>query len=298
MNLRELTFPIRIYWDLNPSAQVSSKDNLRICDEIVNLKILSLNLSFTDDGLGTSCIEILERLKTENIAISLTVTSSALDAKTISMLGGLKVRAVFADVSSLNDLRDFLKGKEQIKDLAVPVGISFNLDRNNYKDIPDILFLCSENKIDHLVFPMQRLIDDKDCFYMAENEREGLASRLKTIDLRNIKLIIHDPFLWKVFNPEERYPEGGCQGANSMLYISADNNVYPCPSMPVNLGTLLETSLREIILSAKKKELRVALNAVPEECLDCEEKEHCVGGCRGRAYVLKKSLKKADPACK
>lgn len=297
MNLRELTFPIRIYWDLDPLSQTSSADNLKICDEIVNLKILSLNLSCAG-GFGTACLEILERLKTENIAVSLTMPFSAVDAETIAKLDGLNVRAVFVDISSLNELRDFLKSIELIRTTTLPVGVSFGLDRNNYKDIPEILSLCSENKIAHLVFPMQRLINNKDCFFIAKNERAELAMSLKTTKYQNVKLLIHDPFLWKVFNPEEQYPEGGCQGANSMLYISADNNVYPCPSLPVNLGNLLKTKLKDIILSAEKKELRVALNSMPEECLNCGEKEHCVGGCRGRAYVLNDSLRKADPACK
>ena len=243
-------------------------------------------------------MEILERLKTENIAVSLTLSSSAADAETISMLGRLNVRAVFVDISSLNELRDFLKDIERIRSSALSIGVSFDLDRNNYKDIPEILSLCSDNKIAHLVFPMQRLINNKDCFFMNKGEREELAMSLKTTKHQNIKFIIHDPFLWKVFNPEDKYPEGGCQGANSMLYISADNNVYPCPSMPVKLGNLNETNLKDIILSAKKKELRVVLNVIPDECLDCAEKEECTGGCRGRAYVLRDSLKKSDPACK
>jgi GeoRSP system SPASM domain protein len=82
-----------------------------------------------------------------------------------------------------------------------------------------------------------------------------------------------------------------------MLYISPSYKVYPCPAMPIELGDLHETSLREIILSGKKKQLRNSLLSPPGECAVCDRAGNCLGGCRGRAYVMTGSLDRSDPAC-
>ena len=357
MNLRELDFPLRVYWDLNHGEHNKTIDCLRICEDILEIKVLSLSLYEAGFPLSPSCIKVLERLRNKNIAVSLTITNSALNTPTIELLIDLNVKTLFVDVSALDEL---------ISTLCPPLakggrgdfgGISFNINRNNFHEIPDVLSCCIKKKIKHLAFPMQRLINkcvagmtpqknlplplfakegnallnlpliewnypslwqredrrdfiigslhtyellsinESDCFYINKKDREELALRVNKINHENIKLIIHDPFLWRVFYPSIDFPGGGCQAANSMIYISPDSAVYPCPSMPVKLGDLKTQRLKEIILSPQKKELRKGLGIPPDECIDCKELKQCMGGCRGRAYFLKGSLGYKDPAC-
>jgi GeoRSP system SPASM domain protein len=82
-----------------------------------------------------------------------------------------------------------------------------------------------------------------------------------------------------------------------MLYISPEYKVYPCPAMSIELGDLHETTLREIILSARKKDLRRSLINPPAECAPCDQVNKCLGGCRGRAFASAGSLDRRDPAC-
>lgn len=308
MNLKELDFPVRVYWDLNHGEHNKPIDCLRICEDILEIKVLSLSLYEARFPLSPSCIKVLERLKNENIAVSLTIPNSSLNTPTIELLIDLNVKTLFVEASSLEEIKS-IHGKIK-QDNIIPLnpssaksgrvdflGISFNVNRNNFHEIPDVLSCCIEKKIKHLAFPMQRLINESECFYINKKEREELALRVNKIDHENIKLIIHDPFLWRVFYPSIDFPGGGCQAANSMIYISPDGEVYPCPMMPVKLGDLKTQKLKEIILSPQKKELRKSLGIPPDECTDCKELKQCMGGCRGRAYVLKGSLSYKDPAC-
>lgn len=297
MNLRELDFPVRVYWDLNYGEHNKTVDCLRICEDILEIRVLSLSLYEAGFPLSPSCLRILERLRDENIAVSLTIPNSSLNTPTIELLIDLNVKTLFVEVSSLNELiaslcLPFIKGVS-----ADFLGISFNVNRDNYHEIPDVLSYCIDNKITCLAFPMQRLISEMDCFYINKKDREELALRVKKINHENIKLIIHDPFLWRVFYPSIDFPGGGCQAANSMVYISPDGAVYPCPSMLVKLGDLKTQNLKEIILSPLKKELRKSLGIPPDECIGCKELKQCMGGCRGRAYVVNGSVNRSDPAC-
>jgi GeoRSP system SPASM domain protein len=135
-------------------------------------------------------------------------------------------------------------------------------------------------------------------FYIKGKERDALSLKISRIDFRTIRVTIHDPFLWKVFYPDTDYHEGGCQAANSLLYISPEYRVYPCPAMSIELGDLHETTLRKIVLSATKKELRRSLLNPPTECVACNHGNTCLGGCRGRAFASANSLSRSDPACK
>jgi GeoRSP system SPASM domain protein len=180
----------------------------------------------------------------------------------------------------------------------MPFGISFEVTQENFHEIPDVVSCCVQNGIRNLVFPIQRLETGKDVFCGCRKDREEISRGLEGLDRRGLQLTIHDPFLWEVFYPDTDYHEGGCQAANSMLYISPSYKVWPCPAMPVELGDLHETSLREIVLSGGKKHLRSLLLSPPGECGECERVEKCLGGCRGRAYAMTGSLDRPDPACR
>jgi GeoRSP system SPASM domain protein len=297
MNLRDLEWPIRIYWDL-PESSSDSGLCKKACDDIVEIKILFLSLRDTAPATSQCCMEVLDRLRGAKIGLSLTAAGSALTPALVGRLAGLAVKPLLAEASSLNDVRSLIgktggDGKEYLS-----LGISFDVGQGNYRELPEVVSFCMNNGIRDLVFPIQRLETGKGVFYVGKREREEISLRLEGLDHRRLRLTIHDPFLWEVFSPDTDYHEGGCQAANSMLYISPSYKVYPCPAMPVELGDLHEISLREIILSGKKKQLRYPLLSPPGDSAECDRSEKCLGGCRGRAYAMTGSLDRCDPACR
>ena len=298
MNLKELSSPIRIYWDISAAKQPLVFDERQIARDIAANRILSLQLSESAPVLSQSCVNILDCLKDTSIAISLVAPIEALDERALGLLRDLQVRALFVSmpsqeyVGAVADIAGQTRGKPA-------VGVSFSVSRANFLTLPDMLKACIDLKIDRFVVPMQRLTGNEECFTPSIEEQHELTMQLAGLDKpAGMKIIIHDPFLWRSFYPAMQFPDGGCQAANTMLYISPEGEVYPCPTLPFKLGNLSSTSLKNINNSNLKKELRKAIITSPALCLNCAELNHCMGGCRGRAYKITRSLQQPDPACK
>ncbi len=296
MNLKELPFPIRIYWDLTPEPDLSLQYS-DILEQVVDMKFFTLNLLDEGDQLSDACIEILQRLKEENITVSLSLSQNSFKSSDMNKLSGQKVNEILVDADSEDDLRQIAESLLTYKADSMTIGASFRVRESNFRRIPDIVSFCLDNDITRLAFPMQRLKEKKDCFYVSREEGALLTNRLRDLDFEKMRITIHDPFLWRVFYPAVSFPGAGCQAANSMAYLSSDAKVYPCPSMPIELGDLSKSSLKSILSSDSKKELVKSLHDAPEECVECEELSGCMGGCCGRVYVLSGSLKERDPAC-
>ncbi|HLO27364.1 MAG TPA: SPASM domain-containing protein, partial [Geobacteraceae bacterium] len=176
--------------------------------------------------------------------------------------------------------------------------ISFPVTRENWRELPELVTFCRERRILRLVLPMQRLYHGESPFLLDSEEQRVLAESLAAAGgVAGMDLTIHDPFLWRAFNPGVPFPQGGCQAANTMLAIAPNCDVYPCPTLPVRLGAIGEASLKEIAVSAEKKEFRRELLEHPAGCRGCPELAGCRGGCRGRSYAIHGSLAGADPAC-
>ncbi len=297
MNLKELPFPIRIYWDITPVPAHDGLDYAGIARSIADMKFFVLNLLNSGPKLSNECLSALAELKNENIIVSLTVSHSALNSETFELLSDLRVNEVLLEASSKEDLRAVAETVKTYKNAKMAIGASIQVERENYQSIPDIVSFCLDHEISRLVFPMQRLTDKKSCFYIEREEGMALTQKLNDIEFGGINITIHDPFLWRIFYPGADFPGGGCQAGNSMAAISPDGTVHPCPSMPISLGNLTEHSLRSILASDSKKELVKSIRTPPEECLQCGELSGCMGGCSGRVFVLANTMNKRDPAC-
>ena len=295
MNLKELKSPLSVYWDIGPASR-GTAFHRKVCDELIENKVLSLNLTETGVSLSSECSSVLERFMREPIAVSLTVSPTALNAESLLFLRGLKLRALLAKVASREELHHIADLQREAGVLRL--GVSMEIDRHNVVHLPEVLSFCITHGLVNLVLPMQRLTKEMDCFCLSAAERLELAAALKGMErLRSLKIVIHDPFLWRAFYPSVIFPEGGCQAANTMMYLSPEADVYPCPSLPIRLGSLLKESFKELVLSQKKIELRKVLTAPPKACGDCDELHLCLGGCRGRAYRMMGSLAEPDPVC-
>ncbi|RJR19577.1 MAG: GeoRSP system SPASM domain protein [Nitrospiraceae bacterium] len=297
MNLKELAFPIRIYWDLSPAPDNATIDYPGICREIVEMRFFSLNLRDAGVELSSTCMEILEALNNKPIAVALTVSRSVINPSMMTRLSGLKVKELLIDAFTDEDFRFIAELRNQYNNSTMVIGASFQINKYNYRGIPDIISFCLNNDLTRIVFPMQRLTAKEECFYISRQDGKDLSNKLYPLNTGNLKLTIHDPFLWRVFYPDTAFPGAGCQAGNSMAYISPEGNVYPCPSMPKILGNLNNSPLKILLSSALKKELVKSLRKSPVACLGCKEIDHCIGGCRGRTIALSDSLELRDPAC-
>ncbi|HEX5772863.1 MAG TPA: GeoRSP system SPASM domain protein [Geomobilimonas sp.] len=286
----ELATPITVYWDLTPDAPASDY-LVRIAADIATCRPLMLQLYDPSPRPGKALHTVLEQLKGMPVAVSLTMTSGAFSLLDGNADEGLGVKEILLAVDSLDELVS-LTGRSSL-------GVSWTVTRDTWRALPDVVATCRARGFRRLVLPMQRLYSGEAPFFLSRDEQEELERELSAVGgTEGINFTIHDPFLWRPFNPGVPFPQGGCQAANTMIAISPDGGVYPCPSLPVRLGEIGAMSLREIIASPEKKEFRRRLLLDPEECRHCRELAECRGGCRGRAYVMHGTLDGMDEACR
>jgi len=294
----ELATPITIYWDIPAD---SSDDGLlqRICSDISDCRPLMLQLYHGAGSFqpGDALSVVLEQFRDSRIAVSLTVPAIALENATQSCPEGMQLKELLLSCDRLDGLAEAIHSARSYS--GIPPGVSFTVTSENWQQLPELVRLCRREGIVRLVLPMQRLYNGETPFMTSAPEQHQLAEALlDSGGVGDLNLTIHDPFLWRAFNPGIPFPQAGCQAANTMIAIAPDGGVYPCPTLPVRLGNIGQLSLKEIVCSAEKKEFRRRLLTAPAGCRDCAEVSVCRGGCRGRGLVLEGSLDGIDPACR
>jgi GeoRSP system SPASM domain protein len=295
MNLKELSSPIRMYWDIGSGA-LSESDCRRIAGEIAACKILTLQITETSSAVSPSCLSVLDALKNKNVALSLVLPLSAWDQEALRLVHDFPVKLLLISMSSISQLGSVVDIQHAVAGKPL-FGIAFGVRRGNVHELPEVLTFCIVHKVQHVVLPMQRLAGNEEAFFFSGEERTKLTARLNKIETPAwLRIIIHDPFLWRAFFPSTEFPDGGCQAANTMLFISPSGDVYPCPTLPVKIGNLQTASLRDVIASDVKKEVRRSILGMPDDCSGCPDLKQCKAGCRGRAYALK-GWEGPDPSC-
>lgn len=286
----ELASPITIYWDLAP-GEFASDSLQQICTDILAVRPLMLQLYDPSTFLGDGVHAVLEQLRGEPVSVTLTITPACLSTAGDTAVTRLGVTEILLVVENPETLKNITAGPS--------VGVSCPVTRENWRELPAIVAGCLEQGFNRLVLPMQRLYNGDKPFLLVRDEQKELERALVAIGgTDDLKLTIHDPFLWRAFNPGVPFPQGGCQAANTMIAISSDGGVFPCPALPVRLGELGVASLRDILASSRKKDFRRRLLSHPEACRECGEIAECKGGCRGRAYVMHGSFDGIDESCR
>lgn len=292
----ELATPITIYWDLPPALQ-DTGSLLRISEEISICRPLMLQIYCDSVQPLDALLLILKQLGSSQIAISVTIPAGAFHSLPNNFINETDARELLLYAESLTDLAETIDTRNRAGS-PTSLGISFSVTRSNWQQLPDLVSFCRKNGIVRLVLPMQRLYNNEVPFFITRQEQQKLTDALaETGAVEGLNLTIHDPFLWRAFNPTVPFPQAGCQAANTMLAIAPDGGVYPCPTLPVRLGSIHECSLKEIITSPLKKQFRNSLLVPPGECRDCGEIAVCRGGCRGRGLSLQGTLDGLDTAC-
>lgn len=294
----ELATPITIYWDI-PADLPDDGLLQRICSDISDCRPLILQLYYGAGSLrqGDALSFVLEQFRGSRITVSVTIPAIALENAPGSCLEGMQLKELLLSGDHTEGLAEAIRNACLFS--GITPGVSFTVTRENWQQLPEFVLLCKRESIVRLVLPMQRLYNGETPFMITAPEQHQLAAALSDAGgVGDLNLTIHDPFLWRAFNPGIPFPQAGCQAANTMIAIAPDGGVFPCPTLPVRLGNIGQRSLKEIVCSTDKKEFRRRLLKAPAGCLDCMEVSVCRGGCRGRGLVLEGSLDGIDPACR
>ncbi len=297
----ELATPITVYWDL-PGNDWESGSLRRTCAEIVACCPLMLQLGLPAVPSWPALRDALAPLAGAPIGVTLTLPAASFPVWPEDGEGhGVRLRELLFACNTLEECRELADRVKQGSHPPVAgatIGVSFPVTHRNWRQLPGVAECCREAGIRRLVLPMQRLYRGETPFFLTRSERDELAAALQGAGgTGNPDITIHDPFLWPAFHPGRPFPPTVCQAANTMIAIAPDGAVYPCPTLPLRLGSVAETPLRDILASAEKKSLRHRLLEPPAGCGDCRDAAVCRGGCRGRGLALHGSLDGVDDAC-
>jgi len=287
----ELTTPIRLYWDLAPD-QPAGEEMAQLCADVAAVRFLTVHLRDEGRTLSPGLRQAVEMLAEPGRALLL---SAALDAVAHLAAPPAGIRQLVLAATTPAEVSQVALLRQRFAPLAVAV--SFPVPTVPLAQLPDLLAAAVAAGLTGIHFPMQRLTAGEPCWLPAASELATLAQAVRAAPLpAAVQLTIHDPFIWRAFHPDVPFPDGGCQAANTMLYLSPAGMVYPCPLVPVALGSVKEHTLVDIAAGAGKRQVRAQIRRLPTACDECAEPAGCHGGCRGRALVMS-DWQASDPAC-
>jgi GeoRSP system SPASM domain protein len=263
----------------------------RVCQEVLHAGILVLYMrDLSGFCLRSETVEALELLRDAQIRKVLTL-SPAVEASIAMMCRQLRVEELFLEVGSLEQLKELEVNFQE--DLSW--GISFRLGGHNFAHLPEAVRFCQETGVRHLHIPIQR--SGEGVFVPSEQVFRKVVQKLKSLKLGRMQLTLHEPFLWREIFSSQEYAWQGCQAAKSMVYISEELDVTPCPMLSLSFGNLRRQPLREILDSQERAKVLQDLSVIPQECAGCPEAHLCRGGCKARAQIFLGSLNRKDPIC-
>ncbi len=170
--------------------------------------------------------------------------------------------------------------------------VSFAPDEETIRLLPKILKDFAESGAEELHLPnvnAVRALATKGHIPVPRAEQiRKAAERIAgdPVPLEGKRLVVHDFFLCRalrdVYAGEEktRVEFSGCEAGTRLVYVDWDGNVYPCDSIPIRLGNLLETPFDRIWGSPARRRVVEAIHSVPVDCDSCIAHS----GCRGLAH--------------
>lgn len=178
------------------------------------------------------------------------------------------------------------------------LGISFAPDEETIHLLPGVLEEFADSLVEELHLPnvaAVRALASKGHIPLPRPEQFREVSEKISASrpsLNGKRLVVHDFLLCRMLR--DLFPGGeagtridfsGCQAASRLAYVDWDGNVYPCDSLPIRLGNLLETSFERIWGSPARQRIVEAIREVPVDCESCSAYIGCFGGCRGLASL-------------
>jgi GeoRSP system SPASM domain protein len=288
---KTLSAPLRVYWDLTDAPDATSRElALKVARELSSLRVFFVILKL--DGRRDDIGEVLGVLKSGGVRVTVSISGadSLPGPGALAYADAVDLRP--ADTPGQQRLLETVK-----KDVPAgkPMSVSVVPSKDNIGPVMEIISAAVDAGIKNISLINPCLIYDRGRareYVIGQAERDVFKSGLEKLLTPlgpGIKLFVHDLFLHKSLNLPGlpgRIEYAGCQAGDAIAYIDSAFTVYPCATMPVPLGSLHETTLKDIWSGAGRKTLRQKVEELPEQCAGCQDASYCKGGCRGLAWEV------------
>lgn len=275
----EFPLPIRIRWDVDFRGRIGRPK--RIARQIREIAPKVVELRFEGDGGISELSAIFTEIHKIHPKVEATVGLTA--RATAAARWGYPISFLWA----------FEGGKSFSHCIPRDArAVSFTPDEETVLLLPKILKDFTDSTAEELHLPninAVRALAAKGHIPVprAEQIRE-VSEKIATspVPLNGKRLVVHDFFLYRALRsvlPDgkgQRVEFSGCEAGTRLAYINWEGNVYPCDSIPIRLGNLLETPFERIWCSAARQRIVEAIHSVPIDCDSCVAHS----GCRGLAH--------------
>lgn len=294
----------------NPLSCEMSKDTLfSLIDDFANLGGCRLFLTGGETLLCNHLYEVIRFAKSRHLYVYLSTNGYAITEKKADELVALGVGAVNVSIDGDNPhTHDQFRGKKNSYSRAKRA-LELFARRGILCGSQTTIFKGNLGQSVNIYDEMQ-LLGVRSCFFVrmmpqgrgSENSmliptlEEYAAERRKEYTNRRIRYGID-------LYPKKVAQGGGehrCSAGISQMYVRADGNCYPCPSLELPelcMGNFPSNSLTEIWngQNAELSELRRFDPFSISECVACEHLRYCKGGCAGNAFHTTGNWRNPDP---
>ena len=316
--------------------EMTTADGMAFIDDLVEMKVPVLMFSGGEPLVRPDLFELAAYAVEKGLRIVLSTNGTLIDDFTAQLIKEAGFQYVGVSIDGCEETHDMFRGEKGAFAAAIAgiraakaagnrTGVRFTLNSLNKRDLPAVLDLIEQEKIDrfcmyHLVYA-GRGGDMKNLDVTLDEKREVaqlLIDKALDFDRRGVELEIlttdnHADGLYLLdyiakTNPA-RVPEvrqllelhGGCSAGDRMADVDYLGNVHPCQFWSdLTLGNVRERKFSEIWNDLEANDgilarLRTKPAQLNAQCGKCSQNRLC-GGCRIRASV-DGDIWGDDPAC-
>lgn len=311
MTIARLDTPLRVTWELQDSAAVSSPTAaLCIAEKLVDAGLFYVTL-LARPLAHPAIAEVLTILTDGGIQVQATFDGTEEEwqgGAALTFLPEICVDAgAFLAHGDGNEWEALRRTIVRLRQWGVQPALLLVPDRERLPLLPQLCDFCRSSGVTRIKLPntpVDASFSARSTMSLPTNAQ--LAAFRKAVSdpvvLRaGLTLEVHDLFLWEILFPGEREngrsEYGGCQAANSLAHITANGMVHPCSSWPHGLGSLLDSDFATIWQQAARAAILDKIAAIPADCDGCDDYPQCFGGCRGLVETLGTTADGRDLLC-
>jgi radical SAM protein with 4Fe4S-binding SPASM domain len=283
-------------------TELTTAQGKQVIDQIAELGRCVLVLSGGEPLLRGDIFELAEYALQKSLVVTLGTNGTLIDKATAERIYSVGMRKVAISLdSSTPPVHDSFRGVEGAWEKAVAgikaciasgvdVQLNVTMTKQNYTDLNQIIALAKGLGVKsmHLFFlvPTGRGKNLNDL--SPETYEQLLLDALdqNTPDFE-VKPTCAPQFMriaTQIRSDVSRWSRG-CIAGISYCRILPDGQVTPCPYLPVRVGNMLTTSLRDIWVTSDVLNALRDFSRLKGKCGECDYNSAC-GGCRARAYGL------------
>jgi len=202
-----------------------------------------------------------------------------------------------------------VRALENIKKMGEKAIISFTLSKQNIEDIPLLVKLAYDLKMNISIrrLVLQGASKGMKKLLVSPRELEDVYRYVDTINSNSKKngenffiFLGCESGMATQFDLKNQSAINSCPiMTKGILTLLPDGSVYSCRRLPIKIGDLNNENLIDIYHRVAKGEYKIQMEKMSIECQRCEYFKYCFGGsrCVAFAYSDNKDLYAPDPQC-